>query len=79
MENRASMNDADYLSFCESNFNRLSARSKDVLAINVPRLFDAKDAAMKPQLSKFLRAHIGELGAVAIQVVGRSLGSIEED
>ncbi len=77
VENRASMNDADYLAFCESNFSRLSARSKDILAINVPRLFDEKDATMKPQLSKFLRAHFGELGAVAIQVVGRSLNSME--
>lgn len=79
VENRVAMNDADYLKFCEANFNRLSARSKDVLAMNVTRLFDTSDAVMKPQLSQFLRSHLSDLGAVAIQVVGRALGSLESN
>ncbi|MDE5988141.1 MAG: thioredoxin family protein [Duncaniella sp.] len=79
VEKRAAMSDADYLKYCEDNFGRLAPRSKDVLAINVPRLFDTKDAAMKPQLVKFLRSHLGELGAIAIQVVGRSLSNLEEE
>lgn len=79
VENRVAMTDSEYLDFCEANFSRLAPRSKDVLTINVPRLFDTKDAAMKPRITKFLRSHVGELGPMAIQVVGRSLSNIEED
>lgn len=77
IEKRVAMNDADYLKYCENNFNKLTPRSKDVLTINATRLFKTQDAATAADVCKFLRTHVGELSPVAIQFVGRTLGNIE--
>lgn len=79
VEKRAAMNDAEYLDFTEANFDRLAPRSKDVFTINITRIFDGNDEALKPRLAKFLRAHVSELSPIAIQLAGRSLQSLEPE
>ncbi len=78
VEKRASSTDPEYLEYCERRFNELSPRSRDVLIMNMARLFSVDTPEMKESVAKFLRSHLSNLSPVAIQFAGRTLGTLEE-
>ncbi len=78
IEQRNALNDADFMAFCESNYDTLSDRNKEVLIMNLPRLFNLEEAASAKGVSKFIRTRLNTMSPIAIQLAGRTLGNIEK-
>lgn len=78
IEQRNALNDAEFLAFCETNYDSLSNRYKEVLIMNLPRLINVEDAASAQGVSKFIRSRISTLSPVAIQFAARTLSNIEK-
>lgn len=78
IEQRGKMNDAEFLAFCEEKYDSFSQNYKDLLVMNLPRLFEIQDPATAASVSRFIRARLSTMNPVCIQMAGRTLGSIEK-
>lgn len=79
IEKRPGMGDAEYFNFIKENYSRLSARSQDMIILNMTRLIKPETPELKSDISKFLRANLSTLSPIGIQFAGRTLQSVEEN
>ncbi len=77
IEKRITMNDAEYLAYCDARYNDLDKRAQDMLVINLSRLISVEDPELCKGMSKFLRARLNTMSPTAIQFAGRTLSTVE--
>lgn len=78
IEQRGKMNDTEFLAYCENKYDNFSQNYKELLVMNLPRLFDIENPTTAANICKFIRNRIAKMSPVCIQMAGRTLGSIEK-
>ena len=79
IEARVANDDTQFLSYCDAHFDDFDRSEKDLIAMNLTRLISTDNKDLLKGMSKLLRKHVAELSPSGIQLVGRSLYSIESN
>ena len=79
IESRVADNDNTFLDNCNSEYDNLNPRDRTLLILNLTRLVDTNDTAMKQRLSDFIRSRLAKMDGNTISLAGRLLDSIEKE
>ena len=79
IESRVADNDNTFLDNCDREYDNLNPRDRTLLILNLTRLIEPKDQAMKQKLSTFIRSRLAKMDGNTISLAGRLLDSIEQE
>lgn len=79
IESRVADDDNTFLDNCNSEYDNLNPRDRTLLILNLTRLVDTNDTAMKQRLSDFIRSRLAKMDGNTISLAGRLLDSIEKE
>ena len=77
IESRVADDDNTFLNNCDREYDNLNPRDRTLLILNLTRLIEPKDQAMKQKLSTFIRTRLATMEPNTISLAGRLLESIE--
>lgn len=77
IETRLVCDDMAFLELCKEEYDNLSDSAKNLLMMNVTRLFPSNDPKVLRGISEFIRARLATASPVVITLSGRLLESIE--
>ena len=77
IESRVADDDNTFLNNCDREYDNLNPRDRTLLILNLTRLIEPKDQAMKQKLSTFIRTRLATMEPNTISLAGRLLDSIE--
>ena len=77
IESRVADDDNTFLNNCDREYDNLNPRDRTLLILNLTRLIEPKDQAMKQKLSTFIRSRLAKMDGNTISLAGRLLDSIE--
>lgn len=77
IESRVADDDNTFLNNCDREYDNLNPRDRTLLILNLTRLIEPKDQAMKQKLSTFIRSRLATMEPNTISLAGRLLDSIE--
>ena len=67
------------LHHCNPPYDHLNPRARPLVLLNLTRLVEPKDQAMKQKLSTFIRSRLAKMDGNTISLAGRLLDSIEQE
>ena len=79
IESRVADDDNTFLNNCDREYDNLNPRDRTLLILNLTRLIEPKDQAMKQKLSTFIRSRLAKMDGNTISLSGRMLDSIEKE